>query len=399
MIKVINGSLYQWDLNRSVEVDDPENKISAIHFCHKGDEDALVVPFSKDEGKVRANIPNILLQSSDEIYVFVVYTESEEVKTEEHKLFYVFPRQKPSDYVYEESEVLSYKALEKELRKSLERKADLDENGKVKKEQLPSDISASPFVITLTTDENGEYTSNKTGEEILTAFNEDGRLVCDTQANFHIPFSRRTLNVKSSSLCYGFVFHSSYEKSYVTVVINVHRSSKEILSISVTEGNYDEQKSGKLLINGQVYDGSDSLWVDTREFVFNATITDEESGECEINVNPADFITALNSGRTMICDFHGFRLNLRAVAPTQNNTATEFTFLESLGGTYWAYCLVTLSDNHLSAIGEIGMIDLTINGEVWDGMEPKDFTDTINNMIDDKIPSNEELAGLKILLI
>ncbi len=140
MIKVKNGSLYQWDLNRTVEIDDEESKISEVHFCCEGDAEAMIVPFSRNEEKIEVIVPNILLQSSEKIYVYILCCDDGEIKTTDYKVFHVFPRQKPSDYVYEETEIFRYKELEKEFTEALFLKADLDENGKIRPDQLPEDI-------------------------------------------------------------------------------------------------------------------------------------------------------------------------------------------------------------------------------------------------------------------
>ena len=65
MIK-IDKQLVQWELNRTISISSTE-PYNEVHFYNRHCKEALVVkPF---EENTKANIPNILLQSSDMIYV------------------------------------------------------------------------------------------------------------------------------------------------------------------------------------------------------------------------------------------------------------------------------------------------------------------------------------------
>jgi len=110
--------LWQWDSNQRILVDDPT--INEVHFCNKTTPNSLVVETYTDDtydGKVYAEIPNILLQESWDICVYAFcncYTKVEErIK--------VKARSKPEDYVYTETEVLNYQTL-------LDKMNDIDEN-------------------------------------------------------------------------------------------------------------------------------------------------------------------------------------------------------------------------------------------------------------------------------
>ena len=108
MITLIGEHLYQWDSNRCVEVSQP---VDEVHFYNSRCGDALVVKPTTVDGVTTAPIPNILLQEAYKIYVCPV--------TEEQTLcrcvLTVRQRQKPADYVYTETEVMSYKALEERV--------------------------------------------------------------------------------------------------------------------------------------------------------------------------------------------------------------------------------------------------------------------------------------------
>ena len=109
----VNGSpLYQWDRNRqllinSVDIDGE----FVVHCCHTEDSTALVVAPQIDGDTILVDIPNILLQRSGYLRVYVV-TEGDTIYD---NTFYVMSRQKPDDYVYTETEVLSYESLDKRI--------------------------------------------------------------------------------------------------------------------------------------------------------------------------------------------------------------------------------------------------------------------------------------------
>lgn len=109
MYKLIGKALYQWDLDRQIEVTD--DSVSEVHFAHPGDEDALVVKVDEADGVRVASIPNILLQGYAPIKVWLVVGN---VTVYGNKLT-VTGRAKPDDYVYTETEVKRYETLEKRI--------------------------------------------------------------------------------------------------------------------------------------------------------------------------------------------------------------------------------------------------------------------------------------------
>ena len=96
---------YQWDIDRYIIVTD--RSISEVHFCNKTDDCSLVVEVIDGY----AEVPNILLQSDFPIRVYAYclgYTKVE-------KTFKVITRTKPSDYIYTETEVKTYNAMERKI--------------------------------------------------------------------------------------------------------------------------------------------------------------------------------------------------------------------------------------------------------------------------------------------
>lgn len=103
---------YQWDINRRIRVDDPT--ITEVHFCNRTDECSLVVNTYTDDtydGKVYADVPNILLQDTWNIRVYAYCTNYTKIE----EIFKVKARTKPSDYAYTETEVKTYEYLDKKL--------------------------------------------------------------------------------------------------------------------------------------------------------------------------------------------------------------------------------------------------------------------------------------------
>lgn len=97
MFRIADGRehFYQWDIDRQIIVEDPT--IAQVHFCNRTDDCSLVTEV-KDG---RADVPNILLQSSYDIRVFGYDGKA----TLYEKKFKVSARTRPADYVYTETEI------------------------------------------------------------------------------------------------------------------------------------------------------------------------------------------------------------------------------------------------------------------------------------------------------
>lgn len=102
--------LYQWDSNRQIQIIG-SNNIEEVHFCHRNDETALVVKPVIQNNFIVADIPNVLLQSSEDIMVYL-YAEERTIK---EQVLRVQSKNRPDDYVYEQTEILRYETLDKRL--------------------------------------------------------------------------------------------------------------------------------------------------------------------------------------------------------------------------------------------------------------------------------------------
>jgi len=111
--------LYQWDSDVKLFIDDKiASGVDEAHFTARYSRECLTVKVVHATGGSYVMVPNILLQKSYDIVVYAFCCTDKVTK-----FCYEIPveaRPKPTDYVYTETEVLSYKSLEDRV-KALER--------------------------------------------------------------------------------------------------------------------------------------------------------------------------------------------------------------------------------------------------------------------------------------
>ena len=130
-------ALYQWDLNQVLHISGL-NLTSApeIHFTNKTMREALVIQASQAGPSVfSVDIPNILLQQPHDITVYICTREGDVYQCLYKMVIPVKARQKPSDYVYTETEVLTYRTIEKRL-------SNLEQFGGTTDEQIAAAVAA-----------------------------------------------------------------------------------------------------------------------------------------------------------------------------------------------------------------------------------------------------------------
>lgn len=103
MIQIDGDVLYQWDTGRTITIY-PYNglKVSEVHFMNPDGEEAYKCEITQGNNVVYATIPNILLQKTDNIKVYVTMTTDTGSRTVKECTFGVNPRQKPMDYILPE---------------------------------------------------------------------------------------------------------------------------------------------------------------------------------------------------------------------------------------------------------------------------------------------------------
>lgn len=106
------NQLTQWDLNRSIVINDFEYDANPIfHFCNRSSTEALVVESNLNDKKVISKIPNELLESTNTILVYICLCDNEKniVDTIDYFELPVRKRPKPKDYsMFKISNILEY---------------------------------------------------------------------------------------------------------------------------------------------------------------------------------------------------------------------------------------------------------------------------------------------------
>lgn len=105
------SEFYQYDLNQKLICDEcavGEEIHFSNHFFAKA---AVCVTYDLD-GQVVVDVPNAYLLSHGELTAYRVCCDGDQTSTADCCTFNVVARKKPSDYVYTETEVKSYEALE-----------------------------------------------------------------------------------------------------------------------------------------------------------------------------------------------------------------------------------------------------------------------------------------------
>ena len=129
--EVIGGrQLYQWDTDRSIEVRLCDGEIvNEVHYAHAEDDVAPVVKVQDYDGRMFADIPNILLQRFGTLKVWAVVHTEDGRQTLRNAYLSVRARAKPDDYVYTETEIMDYRKVAEDLAELVQRVEEIEENG------------------------------------------------------------------------------------------------------------------------------------------------------------------------------------------------------------------------------------------------------------------------------
>lgn len=128
MFEIFDGrkDFFQWDLNQKIIV---AEKFDRLHFAIGGKIEATEV--KEIDGQFVAEVPNIILQIAGHliVYAYVIGKDDEETITKIQECFWIKGRPKPPDYVYTETEVLSYETIRKDVDELEKRVKYIEENG------------------------------------------------------------------------------------------------------------------------------------------------------------------------------------------------------------------------------------------------------------------------------
>lgn len=105
------SEFYQYDLNQKLICDECAVG-EEIHFSNRFFSSAAVCVTYELDGQVVVDVPNVYLLSYGELTAYRVCCDGDQTSTANCCTFNVVARKKPSDYVYTETEVKSYEALE-----------------------------------------------------------------------------------------------------------------------------------------------------------------------------------------------------------------------------------------------------------------------------------------------
>lgn len=108
------NDLYQWDKNRKLEINGLNfSSLPEVHFANARMSKAIVKQATISDGVIKADIPNVLLESAIPISVYICTYEGDEFVSHYSFTIKVKARAKPEDYIAEDDEkIYSYNALE-----------------------------------------------------------------------------------------------------------------------------------------------------------------------------------------------------------------------------------------------------------------------------------------------
>lgn len=124
ILRVAGDSLCQWDTGRKVLICVPANTdIKRVDFKSCAVDEMMGMKVFVEEGRLVAEIPNIMLQYAEEITAYVVMRHSgDNERTILINTFEVEPKDKPPGYVCDQQEILRFEDHEERIKM-------LEENG------------------------------------------------------------------------------------------------------------------------------------------------------------------------------------------------------------------------------------------------------------------------------
>lgn len=110
-------SIYQWDQNHTLTISGLDiETISAVHFCNKKRDEAIVVNVTRNNDSVTAPIPNELLQEPYNVIAYVHTVDDNNAKTIEIITIPLIKRVRPSEYQFTDNvEIKNFEKLEKDI--------------------------------------------------------------------------------------------------------------------------------------------------------------------------------------------------------------------------------------------------------------------------------------------
>ena len=117
MFQLADGrrNVYQWDINVKLLLDESNKSADEVHFSARFSRVSLSVEVVHAEDSSYVTIPNILLQKPNDIIAYSYITNADGSYTKYDTIIPVIARPKPSGYIYEETEILTWKTLDDKI--------------------------------------------------------------------------------------------------------------------------------------------------------------------------------------------------------------------------------------------------------------------------------------------
>ena len=255
LIEVAGGALWQWDTDRKIKIQTWENRsVTEAHFSIVGSDQALVLDVYEENGEMFSNIPNILLQQEEKIRIYLVdnnrtvgdHTES------------IIPRTKPDDYVYTETEIKNYEALEKKI--------------PTKMSQLENDIELGGKTFIINVKINTKPASaDKTYDEINNAYKSGRHLIC-------VDNSGRVYQLYEADSSFRFWTALNGDVTQKVIAIHILKNSIDVYG-RYTNDYYLQKNSMSEYTPATDYSPATKLYVDT---VSKKTVDEHFSKDADI---------------------------------------------------------------------------------------------------------------------
>lgn len=189
-----NGQLYQWDTGRVIEVFlVSREEVDEIHVYNGTTDSAIVLETWTENGRTYAKIPDILLQSDNNLDIYVTSHTDIGENTTQHVNVTVLSRVKPDDYVYTEEELRTWFSLEERIK-------ELENSGKV----LPEITEADDYKVMMAL--NGDWVASK-----LPTYDGTFEIIPNTENDILLKTSQRYLDsdIKVNKVPYHEVSNTS----------------------------------------------------------------------------------------------------------------------------------------------------------------------------------------------
>ncbi len=277
--------LTQWDKGRTLEISMPDAPDTyQVHFAHKGAKEAYVLEAS--DGK--ANVPNIILTQRKDVTAWIYIVGDGTGETIRKINLPVTPRTKPADYVYEETEVLSYGTLLKRIQE-LEEKQEETIQRAVEAYLEENPIEGTTEVPTLLSQLSEDATHRTVTDAEKETWNAKSTVTYDSNT--------KTLNICSGGGTADVEEIADYVKDVEKIVIDgvevdlkqyakaedVEESIKETIQEAKDSGEFDgkDGNNGTSIFYGVASEGTNPS--EHYYIVRHSAISDVKAGDLMIN--------------------------------------------------------------------------------------------------------------------